>query len=88
MNYFTEPLATELENKRAHSRLTKERLTIDCFNAIYPREGTRVYCKKGHKLDKAKDGTMELASVLTGRRGLCCRLCDDFDNGGENADGY
>lgn len=74
---FEEPKATELEKLREEKR-QKQEITYDCFNAVYPRQGRRVLCRVGHKINPlAKDGGIDLISVLAGRSGSTCRKCKD-----------
>lgn len=63
---------------RAKARLTKKRLTFDCFKA-HSKEA-RVYCRNGHPLNpKSGDGSMFLISVLKGTTSSQCKNCPDFD---------
>lgn len=83
VNYFEESEASRLEKERARKRSTG-RLPYDCYNALYPTEGTRVYCKLGCQMNTALDGTIDLVSVLAGRKGSGCSKCKKYDDGGEN----
>ena len=68
-----------LEDQRNLRRLHQGRISFDCFN-LKAREG-RAYCAKGHLLGRAKDGTLDLTTVLRGVLSGACRNCKDFDGG-------
>lgn len=68
------------DDKRTLERL-QHRLTFDCMNAKVTRDGKRVYCIKGHKLSGAKDGTMSLIDVETGKVAEACITCWKFVDG-------
>jgi len=79
---FEEPKASRLEEMRLAARRLSDCITYDCYNAMYPRKGSRVRCRLGLRMGSEKDATMELNSVLAGRTGAGCRQCQKY-NGDE-----
>lgn len=78
-NYFTEPLATELEDKRDEKR-SKHRITYDCFYAVC--SNGYVWCRAGDYMIRklgAKGGGMSLYDCLSGATGTRCLKCVNFD---------
>ena len=71
----------ELEMERELARKKSGRISFDCFNlkASPYFKGKRVYCAKGHLLGRAKDGTLDLATVLRGILAGACKDCKDYD---------
>lgn len=79
---FEEPVATQLEEKRATARRKKRKLVYDCFAAKVRED--RVFCGEGYSLNtKSPDGMMLLTAVLSGRTTSRCQICAYYDDGGE-----
>jgi len=80
---FKEPFASNLDRVR---RLKKKRdkndiQTYEClFAKVYE---TGIYCIKGHKLGRRKDGGITLVQVLKGYSPKICQVCKDFEKIGE-----
>ena len=76
-NYiFNEPEASELAKQRIEAH-KKRRITYDCLHAIV--DSDKVKCNKGNDIGTAKDGSMDLVSVLRGRSAKVCQNCKDYD---------
>ena len=76
-DFYAPEIGKRLEAER--SKKTGKRITYNCLHAKYPRVGTRVLCDLGRALNPgAKDGGIEVVSVLAGRSGAGCRLCPNF----------
>lgn len=71
--------SAELEALRELRRKKSGRITFDCYTLKV--RGDRVYCAKGYLLGRAKDGTADLATILTGILFGVCKDCRDYDGG-------
>ncbi len=76
---MTWPDATNLDKLETKRADKKGRLTFDCFRARC--RGDRVICSEGKSLSVAKDSSMPLISVLSGRTASVCWKCECFDDG-------
>ena len=76
---FEEPKASQFEEIRQAARRLAECITYDCYNAMYPRKGSRVRCRLGLRMGSGEDVTMDLNSVMVGRTGAGCRQCPKYD---------
>ena len=79
LNYFREPKATQLDFMRAQARVDG-RIAYDCFNAIFYGGVLRVKCQLGHHIGTGGDGGLGLITVLSGKCGIGCHMCQNFDN--------
>jgi len=79
-DFFSGEPGKSLEAERSkRERAGKLRMTYNCLHAKYPKSGTRVLCDTGRSLNPtAKDGGMEIVSVLAGRSCAGCRVCPNF----------
>lgn len=71
--YFSQPMAIELEQRREEARL-KHCIPYDCFHCILDAEDGMVYCRKKHQLN-----SLSLKGVLKGRSSPSCQLCPDYN---------
>ena len=54
------------------------RLTFDCLNLRCKDD--RAYCSKGKLLGRAKDGSLDLLTVLRGMTSGTCKGCGDYSS--------
>lgn len=78
-DFWLEPTATQLEERRQGMWNAGGRLTYDCLNAIL-QPPDRVRCDKGHVLGTSRDGTAFLMAVLRGTRLGPCQLCPGWED--------
>ncbi len=67
----------KLEEQRNSLRESGKIMTFDCLNTRV--KDNRVFCTKGKLLGQAKDGSLDLITVL---RGVCsgsCKDCEDYN---------